>query len=176
MPPSRRRVIQRQAPWCSAAKSVMAMSDKCPGITAPRDRERKYSAVRSTPKESQSAAIPPARSASDHNNRRPNSISPALSIWTPFCMRGLCKAAIAQHGTCINEIRLTAQTNHRGHREHRGSVKKVTHLVACRSKVDQPSTINQHNQPLPRAPAALQPTIPSFARIAEDGNLDPPKL
>ena len=43
----------------------------------------------SIPNESQSTAIPPARSASDHNNRRPNSISPALSIWAPFRMPGL---------------------------------------------------------------------------------------
>ena len=62
------------------------ISDRCPGIMDPRKRETKYSAVSRIPKESQSTAIPPERSASDHNNRRPSSTSPALSIWTPFRM------------------------------------------------------------------------------------------
>ena len=72
-----------------------------------RVNETKNSAVRSVPKESQSTAIPPARSASDHNNRRPSSISPALSIWTPFRMPD-CKGAIAERVDCINEIRAPA--------------------------------------------------------------------
>ena len=67
----------------------MAMSDRYPGITDPRECETKYGPARSTAKESQSTAIPPARSASYDSNRRPSSISPAVSVWAPSRMRTL---------------------------------------------------------------------------------------
>ena len=60
--------------------SVMAMSERWPGIKDPRECETRYNAARRIAKESQSTAIPPARSASAHSKRRPSSISPAVSI------------------------------------------------------------------------------------------------